>query len=200
LAQGAKRSAIAEAALRLFLQEGFTATSVDMIAREAKVSKPTIYSHFPDKNALFEWVFVNGVELLASAWPIPKLGEGAPRRQLVRFAIHCVNHWNDDTVVALIRLAIAEVNRFPGIGSRVQGRLLRPLQIELVGFLKNVRRPNLDAARAETAAQGFLCELRAETLEPRLFGLGKAPTERRRREIAEAAAESFLRRLPGGEA
>ena len=48
-----KRSDIAQAALRLFLRDGFARTSVDAIAEEAGVSKRTIYNHFGDKENLF---------------------------------------------------------------------------------------------------------------------------------------------------
>ena len=196
LAKGAKRSAIIEAAIRLFLGEGFAATSVDMIAREAKVSKPTIYNHFADKHALFEMAFVQATDMLGAKWPVPKPVGGPPRRQLVRFAKHCVHCWSDETMVALNRLAIAEVTRFPGIGAMVQDRLWLPLQSEVVRILKEMPRPRPDPARANAAARDFLCALRTETLLPRLFGTAQAPTERRRREIAEAAVEALLARLP----
>src|SRR5580658_8576833 len=48
-----KRSLIAQAALRLFLRDGFSRTSVDAIAEEAGVSKRTIYNHYGDKENLF---------------------------------------------------------------------------------------------------------------------------------------------------
>jgi TetR/AcrR family transcriptional regulator, mexJK operon transcriptional repressor len=48
-----KRSLIAQAALRLFLRDGFARTSMDAIAAEAGVSKRTIYSHYGDKENLF---------------------------------------------------------------------------------------------------------------------------------------------------
>ena len=38
-----------EAALRLFAERGFESTSMDAIAREAGVTKPTLYNHWADK-------------------------------------------------------------------------------------------------------------------------------------------------------
>jgi TetR/AcrR family transcriptional repressor of mexJK operon len=37
----------------VFLREGFEGASVDEIARDAGVSKATLYSYFPDKQHLF---------------------------------------------------------------------------------------------------------------------------------------------------
>ncbi len=41
------------AATELFRRYGFRKTSVDQIAREAQVAKPTVYAYFPDKDAVF---------------------------------------------------------------------------------------------------------------------------------------------------
>jgi AcrR family transcriptional regulator len=48
-----KRAAIVDAALEVFLREGFARASVDAIAAEAGVSKRTIYNHYADKETLF---------------------------------------------------------------------------------------------------------------------------------------------------
>ena len=48
-----KRSAILDAARRLFTTAGFDGASMDQIAAEASVSKLTVYSHFGDKETLF---------------------------------------------------------------------------------------------------------------------------------------------------
>lgn len=51
-----KRVAILKAAMEMFRRHGFKRTSVDLIAEEAGVAKPTIYAHFQDKEALFSAV------------------------------------------------------------------------------------------------------------------------------------------------
>lgn len=48
-----KRSAILASAKTLFLEAGYTGTSMDAIAAAAGVSKLTVYSHFGDKESLF---------------------------------------------------------------------------------------------------------------------------------------------------
>lgn len=49
----AKRTAILEAAKRLFPRHGFERVSMEAIAAEAGVSKLTVYNHFGDKETLF---------------------------------------------------------------------------------------------------------------------------------------------------
>lgn len=49
----AKRVSIIEAAARVFCQEGFGGTNIDLIAAEAGVSRQTVYNHHGDKEKLF---------------------------------------------------------------------------------------------------------------------------------------------------
>jgi AcrR family transcriptional regulator len=51
------RAALVAAARHLFGQRGFAATSVEDVAREARVTTGALYHHFPTKTALFETVF-----------------------------------------------------------------------------------------------------------------------------------------------
>src|SRR5260370_5634147 len=50
---GGKAETILAAAERAFLASGFGAVTMDAIAREAGVSKATVYAHFIGKEALF---------------------------------------------------------------------------------------------------------------------------------------------------
>jgi AcrR family transcriptional regulator len=49
----AKRDRILDAARKLFLRNGLRGTTMEAIAREARIAKPTLYAHFPDKDAVF---------------------------------------------------------------------------------------------------------------------------------------------------
>ncbi|MBL8913785.1 MAG: TetR/AcrR family transcriptional regulator [Archangium sp.] len=63
-----KQIAILEGATRLFLRHGFRKASMDEIAREAGVSKPTLYAYLADKDALFAAVCDHvGQKMLAAA-------------------------------------------------------------------------------------------------------------------------------------
>ncbi len=48
-----KREAILQAAQLLFFKHGIRGTSMEAIAREAKIAKPTLYAYFTDKGAVF---------------------------------------------------------------------------------------------------------------------------------------------------
>ncbi len=52
--RGRKFDQVLEGARAIFLRDGFDGASVDDIAREAGVSKATLYAYFPDKQLLFK--------------------------------------------------------------------------------------------------------------------------------------------------
>ena len=50
---GSKQAQIMEAAGTLFLEHGYSAVSMDAVAKKANVSKATLYAHFGGKEELF---------------------------------------------------------------------------------------------------------------------------------------------------
>src|SRR5882762_11125208 len=62
------RGALVAAGRRLFGENGFRSTSVEDLAREARVTTGALYHHFPTKTALFEAVFMQAhIDLLMAA-------------------------------------------------------------------------------------------------------------------------------------
>ena len=57
-----KTGAILHGAMEEFLGNGYAATSMDRVAKAAKVSKATVYSHFQDKESLFVAIIRHLVE------------------------------------------------------------------------------------------------------------------------------------------
>jgi AcrR family transcriptional regulator len=71
-----RRSRILEAARYLVLRQGLRSTSMEAIAREAGVAKPTLYGYFGDKDAVFEGIVAALVEELTAAFDAALHGEG----------------------------------------------------------------------------------------------------------------------------
>src|SRR5512136_466654 len=84
------KSRILEVAERLFAEGGFDATSVDRIARAAKVNKALIYYHFKDKNDVIASLFTGILDELAQeleSSPPRTAGRQSPiRRELALLA------------------------------------------------------------------------------------------------------------------
>jgi AcrR family transcriptional regulator len=115
-----KIEAILKGAMQEFLAHGFAATTMDNITAVAGVSKATVYSYFPDKEALFIALMEH---LIQRQWDIldhlnPHLFQGKPAQVIVKIANIFIDRFSEsvgDTpeLLDLLRLAIAESGRFP---------------------------------------------------------------------------------------
>lgn len=116
-AESPKRVAIVEAATRLFLTFGYDAVSMNGIAEAAAVSKPTVYSHFSNKETLFGAVMQRSsrrrFSLLVSR---DDRLTGPPEEVLVAHGIDFVTLISSSEAIALFRVIIAEVSRHPKLG------------------------------------------------------------------------------------
>lgn len=62
--RGERRGRLLDAAARVFSRHSYDDASMDEIAHEAHVGKPTLYRYFPSKDALFAAVFVEALDAL----------------------------------------------------------------------------------------------------------------------------------------
>ena len=59
-----KKEQIVEAARKLFTQYGYKKVSMDEIAKEAGVTKKTVYAYFKDKDELFKYFVFEEVDII----------------------------------------------------------------------------------------------------------------------------------------
>ena len=71
-----RRARIVDAARHLILRQGLRATTMEAIAREAKIAKPTLYGYFPDKEAVFAAIIQALVDDIRAAVDAALHGEG----------------------------------------------------------------------------------------------------------------------------
>jgi AcrR family transcriptional regulator len=82
-----KRTRIIEEASRLFYENGYEATSVDVLASNLSVTKPFIYSYFPNKLAILEAVYERSTERLVGHITNELERKGSPADRLRDFVI-----------------------------------------------------------------------------------------------------------------
>lgn len=120
-----KRAAILAAAAEVFGREGYGQASVDVIAAEAGVAKPTVYNHFGDKETLFrEAIAADADRALAEHLAaVDQLRDGDDlRAALEKVGHHMLVCHCEERSVALRRLLNAELGRFPDLIDIVRGR------------------------------------------------------------------------------
>ena len=79
----AKREAIIKAARSLFASQPFDLVTMEAVAMRAGVSKMTVYSHFNDKETLFETIVAATADQMVSALSAPEHDGGLRDRLIV---------------------------------------------------------------------------------------------------------------------
>src|SRR5258708_5019726 len=116
------RERLRVAAHRLFLQQGYLATSIDAILAEAGISsKETLYRHYANKEALFVDVLAHltlsqpGFSQKLAALPTPH-DLPSLRQALTQLSREILSMMSQPGYLALVRIIIAEAPRFPQLG------------------------------------------------------------------------------------
>lgn len=122
------RALILRSALESFLELGFEGTRMADVAARAGLAKGTLYLHFADKEALFEFVLQQVVsEPLARlrAEPAPE-GE-SPRARMERLFVPMLRDFEGSGRAAVLRLIIAEGSRFPALAALHRRLVIEPM-------------------------------------------------------------------------
>jgi AcrR family transcriptional regulator len=114
---GDVKARILDAAQRVFLKRGYQSASLDEIAQAAPASKPTIYAHFPGKEALFEAVVARVIAGLTNFEGFEPKGRTV-QEKLANLGTELVERFIDETI-GITRATIAEADRFPALSRHV---------------------------------------------------------------------------------
>ncbi|MGW2330125.1 TetR/AcrR family transcriptional regulator [Streptomyces sp. NPDC001700] len=176
--QPAKRQAILEAAVAVFLREGYTRAGVDVIADRARVSKQTVYNHFGDKERLFLAAVDGERERVAAGFApeSPRIPAAEDDGVDVRAALTAFGHrvlgvLLDERASALRRLIIAEVARHPALRpacAEGEPQQLVKYLAELLG--RRSDRGELDVPDPASAAQQFVALIVQQGLYQSMYG------------------------------
>ena len=106
------RTAIHDAAMKLFATQGFGGTTIDEIAEAANVSRATVFTYFPTKE---EIVFGEGAAAIEDfATRLRERPEGVSTVDMVRGWLEALSGWFEAELVLQMRLA----REVPAVGAR----------------------------------------------------------------------------------
>jgi AcrR family transcriptional regulator len=141
-----KTAAILDGAMRVFLEQGYVGTTMDRVAAAAGVSKPTVYSHFHDKEGLFNALMAQWVQKTQwTAFPqdLTQLSQQQPEVVLRHLANDILDSCiNEPEKVTFIRLVLGESGRFPALGRAFVQHMDKPMMDRLTNYLEAC--PELD--------------------------------------------------------
>ena len=190
----AKRVAIMDAALQCFLTHGYGNTSMDLIAREAGVSKRTVYSHFPSKEVLFDVVLRFRCANIAGhdpcEWPL----EGSePREVLANFALHLMRIILSPDGRSLMAAVLGAADRFPDLSLTFWNAGPRHSIERLTGYFESLKGdPRYRIGDPTAMTMMFIGMVKGPFYIPLLLRLIPEPTEDTLRAHIADCVETFV--------
>jgi AcrR family transcriptional regulator len=189
----AKRRQIIDGACRVFLTQGFDAASMGAIAKEAGVSKGTLYVYFKSKEDLFEAIVEEQCQLQKEGIftfnaeadvevELRRVGE-----ELARFLCRRPGG------ISPLRTVIAIADRMPALGARFYQAGPARGVASLKGYLESkVQEGALRPHDCEVAAAQFIDSCVSLTFKPMLFNFSGAPTDAQIAYVVDIAVRTFL--------
>ncbi|HEX6327997.1 MAG TPA: TetR/AcrR family transcriptional regulator [Jiangellaceae bacterium] len=178
-----RRQRITRAAITVFAERGYAASSTAQIAAEAGVSKETIYSYFGNKAGLLREALMSLVAApdgSGTAEPVVRVTTSAEFRAHLRsLAMGLVADLTQSQYLALARIVVAETPRDPSLAELFRDAIAGRVLPSVVSMVAAGQRAGLVDADVDalTAARAFVGPLLTYVL---LDGLLRAPAEIRR--------------------
>ncbi|UNK29972.1 TetR/AcrR family transcriptional regulator [Serratia plymuthica] len=191
----ARRLQFVMAAGKLFIDHGFASVTMESVAAQAGSSKVTLYNYFSSKDALFEaYVIEAGKRLMERLLDAPAKGQTLDDI-LHHLGMSYLELVTAPDIVALNRLIIGEVGRFPelarmfyGLGPKKTVSYIGDVMSELMAK-KLIRQADV---RMLSLHFKVLCE--AGIVERTLWGVDPLPTDTLALEASvTTATQAFIR-------
>lgn len=190
---GAKRRQIMDGARAVFLAQGFDRASMGEIARQAGVSKGTLYVYFDSKEELFEAIFEEESRSQAEQVFALDSGDHDVEAVLTRLGCAYVRFLCRPEGLSPLRTVISISERLPAIGKQFYeagpatgiARLRRYLEDQVAAGYLSIE--DVDVAAAQ-----FLDSCQSTMFKPLLFNFAGAPTDERINHVVGIAVRAFL--------
>jgi TetR/AcrR family transcriptional repressor of mexJK operon len=187
---------ILDVAVRLFMLRGFRATSMDDIAREAGMSKLTLYRRFKDKSALFTAVIERKCHefIPDEMFDIPD--HETARESLLRIGNAFFQLLLTEDAISMERMMAAEAAENPVLTNLFYEsgpKRIKSLMADTLKRLAQTGKIKLDDPERERAL--FLSLFKGSDIHMRaVLNIGKKPSKKDIDDYAQSAVDLFLRR------
>ena len=188
-----KRAEILLAARPILLRDGLGGTTLDRVASEGRISKMTLYRHFPDKEALFAGLVTSMCETMREGLenaPLADIRKPAPDRladELRAFTTALIEpDW-----LALYRLIVADGWRFPDLSHVFDQSGMRVIRQRIAELLDTGRVP---ATTSKQVAAEVVALALGDGYQRAVLGIGAGgDSEAFAQQIEAAVAHGFSR-------
>jgi TetR/AcrR family transcriptional regulator, mexJK operon transcriptional repressor len=195
-----KAEAVLAAAERAFLAAGFGAVTMDAIAREANVSKATVYAHYTGKEELFGAVVARLSERRFYGFSVAALDPAEIEVSLTTIAARFLGLVLSQEAIALNRIIIGEVSRFPELGGVFWRAGPERTRAQIEAFLRRAAViGSLAVPDPRLAAEQFIALARGEIHLRSLLRLEDPSDPAALSAAASRAVATFLRAFRNGD-
>ena len=188
-----KRSDIINACIAEFEEHGFAGARIDRIAERAKVSKRTLYKHFPSKEALFDAIMAIVFAPIQQNDKATLKPDSPLKDQLAELVETYVQAVSDDEYIALSRVIVSEFIRNPE-----RSRIARAKASIASGPIERMIRQAMEAGLLRPADPAYAAVqlsalIKAFCFYPKFLN-GEAPPDTiQSRNIIDDCIEMFLK-------
>ncbi len=193
----AVRERILDAAFAAFMKSGYATTSTLEIATRARVSKRELYALVGDKQKMLIACIRRRAKRLNVPANLPVLRDRETlSKVLASFGTKLVSEISDPTVIAVFRLAIAEVVQAPEVARALDSIGRETSRAALRKIMAQAQASGLLAGRPAELAEEFAGLLWRDLMVSLLLGVAERPTFREIARRARHAAATFLQLHP----
>jgi AcrR family transcriptional regulator len=191
--QGPKRRQIIDGACRIFLERGFDAASMGEIARQAGVSKGTLYVYFKSKEELFEAIVEEQCNAQAEQIFTFDSNERDVEAVLTRLGEAFVHFMcRREGGISPLRTVIAIADRMPELGAK----FYRAGPVVGINSLKGYLDAQIAAGvlkphDSEAVAAQFIDSCLSLTFKPMLFNFEAAPSDAQISRVVQSAVRTL---------
>ena len=194
-----KAETILAAAEGAFLASGFGAVTMDAIAREAGVSKATVYAHFTGKEELFGAIVARLSERRFGGFSVEALDPIDIEASLSAIARRYLDLVLSPEAISLNRIIVGEVTRFPVLGEVFWAAGPERQRAQIEAFLRRAADAgSLAIPDARLAAEQFAALARGEIHLRSLLRLEDPGDPAALDAAAASAVATFLRAFQPG--
>ena len=189
----ARRKQILEAALQLFSERGFEATSMETLATVAGVAKGTLYLYFPTKDALRDTIFAEYGLLDDVTARVATLGD-APPQTVIRVIVEEIWRLLRERE-QVIRLMMAELQRSPERAREFNERVVHRADRLLAAYFEaEAKRGRMRPTDGIVAARALVGTVLSLFLSQEIWG-GREITPLADEQITQTITDIFLNGL-----
>jgi AcrR family transcriptional regulator len=193
----ALRQRILDAAFAAFMKSGYATTSMLEIASRARVSKRELYALVGNKQEMLIACISERAKRLDAPASLPVLRDRETLAQvLASFGTKLVREISDPTVIAVFRLAIAEVVQAPEVARALDSIGRETSRAALRKIMAQALASGLLTGRPAELAEEFAGLLWRDLMVSLLLGVAERPTSREIAGRARHAATAFLQLRP----